>query len=110
MVITAVITEEIEDLHLTTQKTAFSLPHAESTNGRLVAIQHSPDKKVGFGAEIYGIDLNNFTDADFDFIHDALHRHKLLVFKEQPEMLKPQQQYMLTSRYACCTLEIVQQE
>ncbi|KAH7155931.1 alpha-ketoglutarate dependent xanthine dioxygenase [Dactylonectria macrodidyma] len=99
MVITAVVTEEIGELHLTTQKASFNLSHAESTNGKLVPIQHGPDKKVDFGAEVYGIDLNHFSDADFDFIHDALHRHKLLVFKEQPEMLKPEQQYMLTSSF-----------
>ncbi|KAH7122046.1 TfdA family taurine catabolism dioxygenase TauD [Dactylonectria estremocensis] len=99
MVITSVVTEEIGELHFTTQKASFNLPHAESTNGRLVPIQHGANKKVDFGAEVYGIDLNHFTDADFDFIHDALHRHKLLVFKEQPKMLRPEQQYMLTSSF-----------
>jgi hypothetical protein len=99
MVITAVVTEEEASLLLAPQKTTFSLPHAEKSNGKIVLIRHEPSKKVKFGAEVYGINLNNFTDADFDFIHDALHRHKLLVFKEQPAMLKPEQQYKLTSRY-----------
>jgi alpha-ketoglutarate-dependent taurine dioxygenase len=54
---------------------------------------------AAFGAEIHGINLNSFSDADFDLISDALHRHKLLVFKGQPEMLTPQQQYRLTSKY-----------
>lgn len=68
------------------------------SNGRVVPIKHPDSSKVAFGAEVYGIDLNNFTDADFDFIHEALHKHKLLVFKEQPAMLEPQQQFRLTSR------------
>lgn len=75
------------------------LPQASTTNGRVVPIQHEPGSKAGFGALVYGIDLNNFTSADFDFISDALHTHKLLVFKDQPEMLKPQQQYLLTSSF-----------
>ncbi|CAH0052010.1 unnamed protein product [Clonostachys solani] len=99
MVITAVVTEEQASLLLAPQKTTFSLPHAEKSNGKIVLIQHEPSKKVKLGAEVYGIDLNNFTDADFDFIHDALHRHKLLEFKEQPAMLKPEQQYKLTSSF-----------
>lgn len=98
MVITSVVTEEATALHLLPEKVQFTLPHAEETTGRAVPIAHTGESKVDFGAEIYGIDLNNFTDADFEFISDALHRHKLLVFKEQPEMLKPQQQYKLTSR------------
>lgn len=99
MAITATVTEEETRLHLSThQKTAVDLPHAETSHGRVVPIQHGLDSKVDFGASVHGIDLNNFTDADFDFISDALHKHKLLVFKEQPEMLTPQQQYRLTSR------------
>lgn len=74
------------------------LPHSDRSNGRVVPMKHEAPSKVDFGAEIYGIDLNNFTDADFDLISDALHRHKLLVFKEQPEMLRPQQQFRLTSK------------
>ena len=98
MVITAIqTTEEPRTLRLVPQVKQ-QLPHAKKTNGRLVPIQHAAGKKIDFGAEIYGIDLNNFTDADFDFISDALHSHKLLVFKEQPEMLTPQQQYKLTAR------------
>ena len=38
-------------------------------------------------------------DDDFKMIEDALHVHKLLIFKEQPEMLSPQQQYKLTSMF-----------
>lgn len=98
MVITSVVTEEATDLRLIAQKVEFSLPHAETSTGRVVPIEHVSGSKVDFGAEVYGIDLNNFTDADFGFISDALHKHKMLVFKEQPEMLRPQQQYMLTSR------------
>lgn len=99
MVIASVVTEEVEDLRLVLEKPSLSLPHATSSNGKAVPIQHGPNSNVDFGAEVYGIDLNNFTDADFGFIHDALHRHKLLVFKQQPEMLSPQQQYKLTSSF-----------
>jgi hypothetical protein len=73
-----------------------------------VPIKH--DNKVDFGAEVYGIDLNNFTSADFALISDALHRHKLLVFKEQPQMLTPQQQYRLTSWYSTRRLSSHQYE
>ncbi|KAI0121222.1 TfdA family taurine catabolism dioxygenase TauD [Xylariales sp. AK1849] len=99
MVVTAVITEEEQHIKFIPEKPGFSLPHAETSRGRLVLINHGPNSKIDFGAEVYGIDLNHFTDADFDFIHDALHRHKLLVFKEQPLMLSPQQQYKLTSSF-----------
>lgn len=99
MVITATVTEEeTASLRLTAPKQQHKLPHAETTSGRIVPISHPESSKVDFGAEVYGVDLNNFTDADFEFISEALHKHKLLAFKEQPEMLKPQQQYSLTSR------------
>ncbi|KAK7217141.1 hypothetical protein V2G26_005144 [Clonostachys chloroleuca] len=98
MVIASATTlEEAPELHLIAGKSEFTLPHAEKSAGRIVPIEHGPDSKVDFGAYVYGIDLNMFTDADFEFISDALHKHKLLVFKEQPQMLAPQQQYMLTS-------------
>lgn len=98
MVIASIVTEEALNLSLMPEKTQFELPHAETSTGRVVPLEHSAESRVDFGAEVYGIDLNNFTDADFNFISDALHKHKLLVFKEQPQMLKPQQQYKLTSR------------
>ncbi|KLU88281.1 hypothetical protein MAPG_07268 [Magnaporthiopsis poae ATCC 64411] len=97
MVITSVVTEEA--LLESPARTHIDLPHAERSEGRLVPIAHGNGSKVDFGAEVYGIDLNRFTDADFDFISDALHRHKMLVFKDQPEMLTPQQQYLLTSSF-----------
>jgi alpha-ketoglutarate-dependent taurine dioxygenase len=84
---------------LLASKSDISLPHAESTNGRVVPFEHPADSKVDFGAAVYGIDLNELTDADFDFVSDALHRHKVLVFKEQPEMLRPPQQYLLTANF-----------
>ncbi|KAL4881025.1 hypothetical protein BJY04DRAFT_218544 [Aspergillus karnatakaensis] len=80
-----------------TIRETYSPPSATESNGRIVPMQHAPESKVDFGAEVYGIDLNDFTSADFDLISDALHRHKLLVFKEQPGMLRPQQQYRLTA-------------
>ena len=74
------------------------LPHQSRSHGRVVPMNHGPDSNIDFGAEVYGIDLNDFSDADFDLISDALHKHKLLVFKQQPEMLTPQQQFRLTSK------------
>jgi hypothetical protein len=88
---------EDEGPKILTVREVYQPPSANSSNGRVVPIKH--ENQVDFGAEIYGIDLNNFTSADFDLISDALHRHKLLVFKEQPQMLTPQQQYRLTSWY-----------
>lgn len=98
MVVTAVITEETNCLRLKAEKPILDLPHADKTTGRVVPIKHAECSQVDFGAEIYGIDLNNFTDADFEFVSGALHKWKLLVFKEQPQMLKPQQQYLLTAK------------
>ncbi|CAN9097246.1 unnamed protein product [Alternaria alternata] len=99
MVVTAVITEESKYLHLKAEKPILDLPHADESTGRIVPINHTEGSQADFGAEIYGIDLNNFTDADFAFISDALHKWKLLVFKEQPQMLRPQQQYLLTANF-----------
>lgn len=86
---------EAEPPKTLTFREVYHPPSASSSNGRVVPIKH--DNNVNFGAEIYGIDLNSFTAADFALISDALHRHKLLVFKEQPKMLTPKQQYRLTS-------------
>jgi alpha-ketoglutarate-dependent taurine dioxygenase len=99
MTFTTIYTEQTTTEVPLLQRVKAELPHATTSNGRIVPIQHTPDSKADFGALVYGIDLNNFTDADFDFISDALHKNKLLVFKEQPEMLKPQQQYLLTSTF-----------
>jgi hypothetical protein len=98
MVVTAVMTAQTNYLHLKAEKPILDLPHADTTTGRIVPVQHAEGSKVDFGAEIYGIDLNKFTDADFTFISDALHKWKMLVFKEQPEVLKPQQQCKLTAK------------
>ncbi|KAL8366366.1 hypothetical protein RB595_004914 [Gaeumannomyces hyphopodioides] len=99
MVIASAVIEEALDPRLAPGRTRIDLPHAEKSEGRLVPFEHGNGSKVDFGAEVHGIDLNKFTDADFDFISDALHRHKMLVFKGQPEMLTPQQQYLLTSSF-----------
>jgi hypothetical protein len=53
---------------------------------------NGPKSNVDFGATVHGIDLNNLTESDFEIIHVAIHKYKLLIFKNQPEMLKPQQQ------------------
>lgn len=99
MVFCVTTTTEVEEPKIVTAREVYTPPEANSSNGRVVPIQHPAESKVNFGAEVYGIDLNHFTSADFELISDALHRHKLLVFKEQPEMLTPQQQYRLTSWY-----------
>lgn len=97
--LTEVVAPEGISTKLIAPKSDISLPHAETTNGRVVPFDHPAESKVDFGAAVYGIDLNNFTDADFEFISDALHKHKVLVFKEQPQMLEPQQQYRLTANF-----------
>ncbi|PSS18716.1 hypothetical protein M430DRAFT_50709 [Amorphotheca resinae ATCC 22711] len=66
---------------------------------RVEPLQHGPKSNVDFGATVHGIDLNNLTDSEFEIIHAALHKHKLLIFKGQPEMLRPQKQYELTRRF-----------
>ncbi|CAK7264120.1 hypothetical protein SEPCBS57363_000909 [Sporothrix epigloea] len=70
-----------------------------SSVGGIELFQHAEGSEVDFGALIYDIDLSDFTDADFDFISDAPYKYKLLVFKEQPQMLRPQQLYRLTSSF-----------
>ncbi|KIW82413.1 hypothetical protein Z517_05440 [Fonsecaea pedrosoi CBS 271.37] len=82
-----------------TRASDITLPHAEKTHGRIVPVSHPAESKVDFGAEVYGIDLNKLTDADFNLISGALYKHKVLIFKEQPEMLKPEQQYLLTANF-----------
>lgn len=88
---------EVDAPKVLTVREAYQPPSATTSNGRIVPIKH--ENNADFGAEIYGVDLNNFTSADFALISDALHHHKLLVFKEQPQMLTPQQQYRLTAWY-----------
>lgn len=95
---TVTTTVDRPTLTLPLKSASTPLRHSDASTGKVVPIVHKNDSKVDFGAEIYGIDLNDFSDADFDFISDALHKHKLLVFKQQPKMLTPQQQYKLTSR------------
>jgi len=63
---------------------------------KAVPINHGPKSNVDFKAEFYGIDLNDLADTDFEVIHAALHKHKLLIFKGQPEISTPQNQYGLT--------------
>ncbi len=104
MATVATITNTSEDvaIPLVASRGEFELPRVQESARRLVPIDHGPQSKVDFGAEVYGIDLNNFTDEDFAFISDALHRHKVLVFKEQPALLDPRQQYKLTARFVQC--------
>ncbi|KAH7020728.1 alpha-ketoglutarate dependent xanthine dioxygenase [Microdochium trichocladiopsis] len=77
------------------------MPHSTKQPGiQIVPLAHGKDKGgVDFGAEVFGVDLNNFTDHEFKTIEKALHMHKVLIFKEQPEMLRPSQQYKLTKAF-----------
>ncbi|EEA21191.1 conserved hypothetical protein [Talaromyces marneffei ATCC 18224] len=90
-------TIEVEIPKVITTREVYTPPKTSRSNGKIVPIQHPAGSKVDFGAEVCGIDLNNFTSADFELISDALHKHKLLVFKEQQDMLMPKQQYRLTA-------------
>lgn len=99
---------EVDAPKVLTVREAYQPPSATTSNGRVVPIKH--ENNVDFGAEIYGIDLNNFTSADFALISDALHHHKLLVFKEQPKMLTPQQQYRLTAWYLTHKLSYISED
>lgn len=40
----------------------------------------------GFGASIAGTDLNTVSDADFDVIHDALLRYRVIVVRNQQDL------------------------
>jgi alpha-ketoglutarate-dependent taurine dioxygenase len=83
MVVTATVPEEeLTVTHIKYPKQQYILPHADTTTGRVVLILHPQWSRVNFGVEVYGIDLNDVTNADFDYISDALHKHKLLIFKE----------------------------
>jgi hypothetical protein len=94
------------------------MPHATQKSGvRVVPLVHGKDKHgVDFGAEVYGVDLNSFSgnsdcsvvrgslltssqEEEFKVIEAALYEHKVLIFKEQPGMLHPSQQYKLTKSY-----------
>ncbi|KKY15334.1 putative alpha-ketoglutarate dependent xanthine dioxygenase [Phaeomoniella chlamydospora] len=97
--LTEVLAPEGVKARLVARKMDITLPHADKTNGRVVPIQHPAESKVDFGADVYGIDLNRLTDSDFEFVSDALHRYKVLVFKEQPQMLSPHKQYLLTANF-----------
>lgn len=94
------------------------MPHSTEPQGiKIVPHVLGKDKSgVKFGATVTGVDLNKFTgkyahhlgctrfqwrtkdvaDDEFKIIEEALYTHKILVFKEQPTMLLPSQQYKLT--------------
>ena len=42
-----------------------------------------PVETAIFGAHITGIDLEHLSDSDFDSVHDALLRYKVIVIKNQ---------------------------
>jgi alpha-ketoglutarate-dependent taurine dioxygenase len=51
-----------------------------------------------FGAQITGVNVENLSDSDFDIIHDALLRHKVIVVRNQTE-LTVEGQRRLTKRF-----------
>ncbi|KAL4806822.1 taurine catabolism dioxygenase [Aspergillus unguis] len=53
---------------------------------------------IDFGAVIANADLENLTDTTFKTISDALHKHLVVVFKNQ-HALTPKAQYELTQRF-----------
>ncbi|KAE9989056.1 hypothetical protein EG327_003110 [Venturia inaequalis] len=53
---------------------------------------------VNFGASISGLDIENFTDADFEIIKNALYNHQVVVFKNQSHV-SPKAQFELTQRF-----------
>lgn len=58
----------------------------------------SPSSAVDFGVQITGVDLENLTDVDFDFIRTALYENAVVVLKNQAG-LSPKAQYALTRRF-----------
>jgi alpha-ketoglutarate-dependent taurine dioxygenase len=57
-----------------------------------------PDSAVDFGVEIYNVDLEALTDADFETIRTALYTSHVVVLKNQAD-LSPKAQYQLTKRF-----------
>ncbi|QDS74557.1 hypothetical protein FKW77_007936 [Venturia effusa] len=53
---------------------------------------------VNFGASISGLDIENLTDADFEFIKNALYNHQVVVLKNQGHV-SPKAQFELTQRF-----------
>ncbi|KKK24950.1 hypothetical protein P175DRAFT_0454779 [Aspergillus ochraceoroseus IBT 24754] len=53
---------------------------------------------IDFGAVVTNVDLENLTDDAFDIISDALHKHLVVVVKNQHN-LTPKAQYALTRRF-----------
>ncbi|EOD43777.1 putative alpha-ketoglutarate dependent xanthine dioxygenase protein [Neofusicoccum parvum UCRNP2] len=58
----------------------------------------APGSDVDFGAVITGLDVENMSDEDFAFVHDALYRNSVVVIKSSPQLL-PKAQYELTRRF-----------
>jgi len=84
------------------------MPHSDREDGagdvkktgiQIIPLKYEAGKKVDFGAEVFGVDLNNFTDEEFKIIEDGLYKYKVLTFKDQPANLEPSQQYKLTSSF-----------
>ncbi|KKY16032.1 putative alpha-ketoglutarate dependent xanthine dioxygenase [Diplodia seriata] len=72
------------------------MPHSVSPS--VQPLPKAPGSDVDFGAVVTGLDLENMSDADFDFLHDALYRNSVVVVKTSPQ-LSPKAQYELTQRF-----------
>lgn len=57
-----------------------------------------PDSKVDFGVEIYNVDLENLSDADFQILRNALYNSHVVILKNQAS-LSAKAQYELTKRF-----------
>ncbi|KAF2090385.1 Clavaminate synthase-like protein [Saccharata proteae CBS 121410] len=53
---------------------------------------------VDFGAIITGLDIENLTEDDFDFVRDTLYKNHVVVVKSHPN-ISPKAQYELTRRF-----------
>lgn len=54
--------------------------------------------KNGFSSEICGIDVESISDAEFNVVHDALLRHKVVIMRNQ-SLLSIEGQRQFTKRF-----------
>ncbi|KAK8251216.1 hypothetical protein IWZ00DRAFT_229383 [Phyllosticta capitalensis] len=64
----------------------------------LQPLNKAPGSDVDFGAVVTGLDVENLSDEDFDFLRDALYKNSIVVVKSTPT-LSPKAQYELTRRF-----------
>ena len=56
---------------------------------KIEPLQHDSKSNVDIGATVHGVDLNDLANTNFEIIHEALYKHKVLIFKGQPSILFP---------------------